>query len=104
MVLMSRHRWNSGSKEYGVKDRVNLPGVGKFKLIGDGSNFTDNCEGTIAPSFELLCRAMSDQIRSREVHLISGFIVGVCLSFGIVEPFHCFLRCSHGGPCFLSDF
>jgi hypothetical protein len=56
MVLMSRHRWNPGSKEYGVKDRVSLPGVGEFKLVGDGSNFTDNRERAIALSFELLCR------------------------------------------------
>jgi hypothetical protein len=44
MVLMGSHRWNPRLREYGVEDRVNLPRVGKFKLIGDGSNFMDNRE------------------------------------------------------------
>jgi hypothetical protein len=46
MVLMGSHRWNPRMKEYSVENRVNLPRVGKFKLIEDGSDFTDNREGT----------------------------------------------------------
>jgi hypothetical protein len=47
---------------------------------------------------------VSDQICPREVHLIAGLIVGICLLFGIIEPLHCLLRCSYGGPRFLLDF
>jgi hypothetical protein len=31
VVLIGSHRWNPGSKTYGVEDRMNLPGIGKFK-------------------------------------------------------------------------
>jgi hypothetical protein len=65
MVLMGSYRWNPGLKEYGVEDRVDLPGVGKFKFVGDGSNLANNREGTITSVFKLLCWAVSDQVHSR---------------------------------------
>jgi hypothetical protein len=50
VVLIGGYRWNPRTKEYSIEDWVNLPRVGKFKLIGDGSNFTDDREGTIRAS------------------------------------------------------
>jgi hypothetical protein len=103
MVLIGSDRRNPGTKEYGVEDQMNLPQIGKFKFVRDGSNLADDREGTITPGFKFLHWVVSDQIRFGQIPLITGFIVGVCLSFGVVEPLHCLLCCPHGSPCFLSN-
>jgi hypothetical protein len=77
MVLMGSNRRKPGTKKYGVEERMNFPRFRKFKHIRDGSNLANDCEGTIMPGFELLHRAMSDQIRSGQIHLIARFIVGI---------------------------
>jgi hypothetical protein len=77
MVLMGSDRRNPGTKKYSIEDRMNLPRIGKFKLVRDGANLVDYCEGTITPGFKLLCRAVSDQICPGQIHLIAGFVVGI---------------------------
>jgi hypothetical protein len=103
MVLIGSDRRNPGTKEYTVEDQMNLPRIGKFKFVRDGSNLVDDHEGTITPGFEFLRQAVSDQIRPRQIHLIAGFIVGICLSLGVIEPLHRLLCCPHGSPRFLSN-
>jgi hypothetical protein len=43
-------------------------------------------------------------VRPGLVHLITRFIVRICLPFGIVESLHCLLHCLYGSPRFFSDF